>query len=88
MWIVYDSEEGLVYSSDDFEKAKEEYEKYKKSAKEYVQDNNEFTGDEEVILAQVKKHLYVVDTNESVIEEDEHGEEYESDVTYFDWKEE
>jgi hypothetical protein len=87
MWVVYDSMEGLVCVTDDYNKALEEYEHYKESYKDYVRDNGEYSGDEQVILAEVKKNFFSYDTKEPVIEYDDDGNEVDTGDTYWNWKE-
>lgn len=72
MWMVYDSEDGLICVLD-YEKALEEYEEAVQRAKDYVSDNGEFDPalSERVILARIERDLQ--------------PEQLEDEL--FDWKE-
>lgn len=88
MWIVYDNEEGLLGVYDNYDEALSDYEKCKESQKDYVQSEGEFTTDEEVILAEVKRHFYGYETDKKAVDFDKkNGEEFETNDNLWDWKE-
>jgi hypothetical protein len=64
-----------------------EYEKCKERQEEWLYQNGEFSGDERVILAEVKKHFYSDDTGKPVIKEDDSGNEVLTGDTYWEFKE-
>ncbi|MEK5469314.1 hypothetical protein [Paenibacillus sp. FSL M7-0896] len=72
MWMVYDSEDGLICVLN-YEKSLEEYEEAVQRAKDYVSDNGEFDPalSERVILARIERDL--------------RPEQVEDEL--FDWKE-
>lgn len=77
MWLVYDSDEGLVIVTDDYEEALAEYNELKKAWKDYVSKRDEFNGDERVILARIEKDFHSYETDEKAPEGD----------NYWDWEE-
>lgn len=87
MWMVYDSEEGVVLITDKYDEAQKVYEEHVGIAKQFVQEEGEFITDDEVILSEVKKRTYPHDTKKPVVIEDEDGTEIKTGETYWDWKE-
>ncbi|OIN67443.1 hypothetical protein BLD48_06020 [Exiguobacterium sp. KRL4] len=87
LWMVYDSEEGLIGIYEDLDVATKEYENRKVDQEFTVADGVGFEGDERVVLAAIKRDYRVIDTEEPVVEEDELGNEYESGGTYAAFKE-
>jgi hypothetical protein len=87
MWMVYDSNEGLVCVTEDYNEALKEYEDYKENHKNYVAKYGEYEGDERVILAEVKKNFFCYDTKKPVVEFDDDDNEIDTGDTYWDWKE-
>lgn len=77
MWMVYDSEEGLVLTTDDYDEALKEYEFYKEGWKETIKSYGEFDETERVVLAEVKKDFYAAET----VHKNDEGE------YYWDWTE-
>lgn len=52
MWMVWDTENGLVGIHDDHKKAKEEYEDHKRM----ILEKESIDEDDQVILAKIEKH--------------------------------
>ena len=79
MWMVYDWSEGLIGYYDTEEEAMKIYDEYKGSNE--LACDGEFYGDEDIVVAKVRKRFYSEDTGEPVEAEDDKGD------TYWAWKE-
>ncbi|MEK3699331.1 hypothetical protein NYE33_20375 [Paenibacillus sp. FSL R10-2199] len=79
IWIVYDSEDGLVCSGN-YDECLIEYVLYVEAQKDYVQNEGEFSIDlsERVILARVERTVYPVP-----VDEDDGGYEWEEEIFEF-----
>lgn len=89
MWMVFDSDEGLVGVYDNYTEAHTVYCKHVDGQQEASSCDNGFvSGEERVILSKVYKQLYPSDTGEPVLEEDEEGNEFATKDTYWELKEE
>jgi hypothetical protein len=78
LWMVYDSEYGLV-CVDNYENCLNEYEK----CKSFINDLDEFYGNERVILAKLVKDYRTHDTNEPHAQADDPNSEFYK-TTYWD----
>lgn len=87
LWMVYDSEEGLIGIYEDLDVATKEYEKCKVDQEFTVADGVGFEGHERVILAEIKRDYRVVDTGEPIVEMNDDGEEHEPGGTYATFEE-
>lgn len=74
LWMVYDSEDGLV-CVDTYESCLSEYRAYKAKVNDYINDNG-FECNERVILAKLVKDYRAIDTNEPHSEADNPDSEF------------
>lgn len=68
MWLVYDSEEGVVVITDSYEEALTVYESYKEELRNFVDNEGEFTGEERVSLARIERDFYSYETQTKIPE--------------------
>ena len=86
-YIVYDHVTGDVNITDTMEDAVKEYEYFKQENVNHVSNEGQFSGSEMIILAEIKKMNYSVETDSPVLVEKDDGEKEETDEFYWDWKE-